>query len=155
DVAGNGTTTATVLAEAIYKEGLRMIAAGADPMALSRGINKATAIVVEAVKKMATPIDEKNRKEIQQIATIAGNNDPTIGAVLSEAFMKVGKDGVITVEEGKQSETTVDVVEGMQFDRGFLSPHFVTNQDRQIVELENCYVLIYEDKISQAKNLVP
>jgi chaperonin GroEL len=155
DVAGDGTTTATVLAEGIYKEGLRMIAAGADPMALSRGISKATAIVVEAVKKMAEPIDEKNRKEIQQIATIAGNNDPTIGAVLSEAFMKVGKDGVITVEEGKQSETTVDVVEGMQFDRGFLSPHFVTNQDRQIVELENCYVLIYEDKISNAKNLVP
>src|SRR6185369_12210939 len=101
DVAGDGTTTATVLAEAIYKEGLRMIAAGADPMALSRGI--------EAIKKMATPIDEKNRKEIQQIATIAGNNDPSIGAVLSEAFMKVGKDGVITVEEGKQSETTVEV----------------------------------------------
>ncbi len=155
DVAGDGTTTATVLAEAIYKEGLRMIAAGADPMALSRGIAKATEQVIEAVKKMAQPIDENNRKEIQQIATIAGNNDPSIGAVLSEAFMKVGKDGVITVEEGKQSETTVDVVEGMQFDRGFLSPHFVTNQDEQTVELENCYVLIYEDKISNAKNLVP
>src|SRR5580698_6592695 len=155
DVAGDGTTTATVLAEAIYKEGLRMIAAGADPMALSRGISKATELVFEAIKKMATPIDEKNRKEIEQIATIAGNNDPSIGKVLSDAFMKVGKNGVITVEEGKQSETTVDVVEGMQFDRGYLSPHFVTNQDEQIVELENCYVLVYEDKISNAKNLVP
>jgi chaperonin GroEL len=155
DVAGDGTTTATVLAEAIYKEGLRMIAAGADPMALSRGIAKATEKVIEAIKKMAEPIDENNRKEIQQIATIAGNNDPSIGAVLSEAFMKVGKDGVITVEEGKQSETTVDVVEGMQFDRGFLSPHFVTNPDEQTAELENCYVLIYEEKISNAKNLVP
>ncbi len=155
DIAGDGTTTATVLAEAIYKEGLRMIAAGADPMALSRGISKATELVFEAIKKMATPIDEKNRKEIEQIATIAGNNDPSIGKVLSDAFMKVGKNGVITVEEGKQSETTVDVVEGMQFDRGYLSPHFVTNQDEQIVELENCYVLVYEDKISNAKGLVP
>jgi chaperonin GroEL len=155
DIAGDGTTTATVLAEAIYREGLRMIAAGADPMALSRGISKATELVFEAIKKMATPIDEKNRKEIEQIATIAGNNDPSIGKVLSDAFIKVGKNGVITVEEGKQSETTVDVVEGMQFDRGYLSPHFVTNQDEQIVELENCYVLIYEEKISSAKNLVP
>jgi chaperonin GroEL len=155
DVAGDGTTTATVLAEAIYREGLRMIAAGADPMALSRGINKATERVIEVIKKMATPIDEKNRKEIQQIATIAGNNDPSIGAVLSEAFLKVGKDGVITVEEGKQSETTVDVVEGMQFDRGYLSPHFVTNQEKQTVELDNCQILIYEDKISNAKSLVP
>jgi chaperonin GroEL len=155
DIAGDGTTTATVLAEAIYKEGLRMISAGADPMALSRGINKATELVIEAIKKMAVPIDEKNRKEIQQIATIAGNNDPSIGAVLSDAFMKVGKNGVITVEEGKQSETTVDVVEGMQFDRGYLSPHFVTNADEQTAELENCYVLIYEEKISNAKSLVP
>ena len=155
DVAGDGTTTATVLAEAIFKEGLKMIAAGADPMALSRGIAKATEAVVEAIKKQATPINEKNKNEIMQVATIAGNNDPSIGDVLAEAFMKVGKDGVITVEEGKQSETTVEVVEGMQFDRGYLSPHFVTNQDKQTVELENCLILIYEEKISNVKNLVP
>jgi chaperonin GroEL len=155
DVAGDGTTTATVLAEAIFKEGLRMIAAGADPMALSRGIHAATEAVSEAVLKMAVPINDKSKKEIQQIATIAGNNDPSIGSVLADAFLKVGKDGVITVEEGKQSETTVEVVEGMQFDRGYLSPHFVTNQDAQTAELENAYILIYEEKISSAKNLVP
>ena len=155
DVAGDGTTTATVLAEAIFREGLKMIAAGADPMALSRGIAKATEVVVEAVGKMAISIDERNKTEIKQIATIAGNNDPSIGDVLAEAFLKVGKDGVITVEEGRSGETTVEVVEGMQFDRGFLSPHFVTNQDDQTVELENCSILIYEEKISSAKNLVP
>jgi chaperonin GroEL len=155
DVAGDGTTTATVLAEAIFKEGLKMIAAGADPMALSRGIHKAVGAVDEAILKMATPINEKNKKEIEQIATIAGNNDPSIGKVLAEAFIKVGKDGVITIEEGKQSETSVEVVEGMQFDRGYLSPHFVTNQDAQTVELENALVLIYEEKISSAKSLVP
>lgn len=154
-VAGDGTTTATVLAEAIFKEGLRMIAAGADPMALSRGVHKASEAVIEAVKKMAAPINEKNKKEIAQVATIAGNNDPSIGAVLADAFMKVGKNGVITVEEGRQSETTVDVVEGMQFDRGFLSPHFVTNQDEQTCELEKCLVLVHEDKISNARNLIP
>ncbi|HEY2839215.1 MAG TPA: chaperonin GroEL [Pirellulales bacterium] len=155
DVAGDGTTTATVLAEAIFREGLKMIAAGADPMALSRGIGKATDAVIEAIRKLATPINEKNKTEIKQVATIAGNGDPSIGEVLSDAFMKVGKDGVITVEEGRQAETTVEVVEGMQFDRGYLSPHFVTNQDKQIVELENPYILIYEEKISNAKNLVP
>ncbi len=155
DVAGDGTTTATVLAEAIFKEGLKMISAGADPMALSRGIGKASAAVCEAILKMATPISDKNKKEIMQVATIAGNNDPTIGSVLAEAFLKVGKDGVITVEEGRQSETTVEVVEGMQFDRGYLSPHFVTNQDNQTVELENVLILLYEEKISQVKQLVP
>ena len=134
DVAGDGTTTATVLAEAIFREGIKMIAAGADPMALSRGIHKAVEAISKAVLAMATPINEKNKKELMQIATIAGNNDPTIGNVLSEAFLKVGKDGVITVEEGKQAETTVDVVEGMQFDRGFLSPHFVTDADAQVCE---------------------
>jgi len=155
DVAGDGTTTATVLAEAIFREGLRMIAAGADPMALSRGIHKGVEVLVEAIGKLATKISDKNKKEITQVATIAGNNDPTIGAVLADAFFKVGKDGVITVEEGRQTETTVEVVEGMQFDRGYLSPHFVTNQDSQSVELENCLILIYEEKISNAKHLVP
>ncbi|MGA2621351.1 MAG: chaperonin GroEL [Thermoguttaceae bacterium] len=154
-VAGDGTTTATVLAEAIYREGLRMIAGGADPMSLSRGVAKAAEAVVASIEKMSAPINEKNKKEITQVATIAGNNDPAIGAVLADAFMKVGKDGVITVEEGKQNETTVEVVEGMQFDRGFLSPHFVTNQDDQTVELEKCLVLVHEEKISSAKNLVP
>ncbi len=155
DVAGDGTTTATVLAEAIYKEGLRMVAAGADPMSLARGINKASAAVTKAIGKMASAVDEKSKKEIQQVATIAGNNDPAIGSVLAEAFLKVGKNGVITVEEGRQAETTVDVVEGMQFDRGYLSPHFVTDQDNQTVELEKCLVLINEEKISNAKDLVP
>ena len=155
DVAGDGTTTATVLAEAIFREGLKMIAAGADPMALSRGISKATEVVSTAIGKMATPIDEKNKKEIMQVATIAGNNDPTIGSVLADAFLKVGKDGVITIEEGRQNETYVEVVEGMQFDRGFLSPHFVTKAENQTVDLENTLVLIYEEKISSAKNLVP
>ncbi len=155
EVAGDGTTTATVLAEAIYKEGLKMVAAGADPMSLSRGINKATGAVVKAIGKMASPVDAKSKKEIQQIATIAGNNDPSIGGVLADAFIKVGKNGVITVEEGKQAETYVEVVEGMQFDRGYLSPHFVTNQENQTVELEKCLVLIHEEKISSAKDLGP
>jgi chaperonin GroEL len=154
-VAGDGTTTATIMAEAIFREGLKMISAGADPMALSRGLMKGTDAVVEAIGKLSTPINEKNRTEIKQVATIAGNNDPSIGEVLADAFLKVGKDGVITIEEGKQSETTVEVVEGMQFDRGYLSPHFVTNADQQTVELENCYILIYEEKIANAKNLVP
>ena len=154
-MAGDGTTTATVLAEAIYHEGLRMVAAGADPMALGRGIHAGRGAVIEAIDKMAVPVNEKDKKEITQVATIAGNNDPTIGAVLAEAIVKVGKNGVITVEEGKTSETTVDVVEGMQFDRGFLSPHFVTNQDDRSVEFEKCLILVHEDKISNATNLVP
>lgn len=155
DVAGDGTTTATVLAEAIFQEGLKMIAAGADPMALNRGIQKAVDAAVEAVRKMAVSVDEKSRKEIAQVATIAGNNDPSIGAVLAEAFVKVGKNGAITVEEGKQAETTVEFIEGMQFDRGFLSPHFVTNPDSQTCELERCLVLVHEEKISNARSLVP
>ncbi len=154
-IAGDGTTTATVLAEAIYREGLKMIAGGADPMSLSRGIHKAAAAVVAAVEKMATPINEKSKKEISQVAMIAGNNDTEIGSKLAEAFLKVGKDGVITIEEGKHAETTVEVVEGMQFDRGFLSPHFVTNQDDQTVEFEKALVLVHEEKISSAKSLVP
>jgi chaperonin GroEL len=154
-VAGDGTTTATVLAEAIFREGLKMIAAGHDPMALSRGMAKATEAVAEEITKQATQINEKNKKEIEQVATIAGNNDPSIGKVLAEAFMRVGKDGVITIEEGKSNETTVDVVEGMQFDRGFLSPHFVTNPDTVTVELENCHILLFEEKVSTNKKLIP
>lgn len=153
--AGDGTTTATVLTEAIYLEGLKMVAAGADPMALSRGIQKAAAIVGDYIDKQATPVSDKSRKEIAQVATIAGNNDSTIGQILADAFVKVGKNGVITVEEGKQFETYVDVVEGMQFDRGYLSPHFVTNDDDQKVELDDPLVLVFEDKITTAKSLVP
>ena len=155
EVAGDGTTTATVLAEAIFREGLKMIASGYDPMALARGIAKATDAVCDEVNSLATPINEKNKKELQQIATIAGNNDPSIGSVLSDAFLKVGKDGVITLEEGRGSETTVEIVEGMMFDRGYLSPHFVTNQEEVTVELDNCYILLYEEKISSNKKLIP
>jgi chaperonin GroEL len=155
DVAGDGTTTATVLAEGIFREGLKMIAAGADAMALSRGIHQAATAVSKAIGKIAEPVDVKNKKSLQQVATIAGNNDPSIGHVLADAFAKVGKNGVITVEEGRGNETTVEVVEGMQFDRGYLSPHFATNEDNMTAELENCLVLIFEEKISSAKNLVP
>ncbi|PAY16920.1 chaperonin GroEL [Rhodopirellula sp. SM50] len=155
DVAGDGTTTATVLAEAIFREGLKMVATGADPMALSRGISKGVEAAAAQIKKLAKPVNEKSKSEIKQIATIAGNNDPTIGDVLANAFTKVGKNGVITVEEGRSNETYVDIVEGMQFDRGFLSPHFVTNQDEVSVELEDCYVLLFEEKISNNKKLIP
>ena len=155
DVAGDGTTTATVLSEAIFREGLKMVATGADPMALSRGISKAVDVVIAHIHKLATPINEKSKGEIKQVATIAGNNDPEIGNVLADAFTKVGKNGVITVEEGRSNETTVDVVEGMQFDRGFLSPHFVTNQDDVSVELEDCYVLLFEEKVSSNKKMIP
>ncbi len=155
DVAGDGTTSATVLAEGIFREGLKMLAAGADAMALGRGISQAVGVVSTALGKMAEPVDVKNKKNLQQVATIAGNNDPTIGNVLADAFAKVGKDGVITVEEGRSNETYVEVVQGMQFDRGFLSPHFVTNEDDQTVEFESCLILVYEEKISNAKDMVP
>jgi chaperonin GroEL len=155
DVAGDGTTTATILAEAIYREGLKNIAAGADPMALTRGIQKAVDRVVEELGKMAEKIDDKDEKEIVEVATIAANNNKEIGAKLAEALKRVGKDGVITVEEGKTSETEVAVVQGMQFDRGYLSPHFATNQENMTVEFENPYILIYEEKITSARNLIP
>ncbi len=155
DVAGDGTTTATVLADAMFREGLRFIAAGADPMSMSRGVQKAVNAVVEELKKLAKPVDAKNKKSIETVATIAGNNDPEIGQILADALMKVGKDGVITVEEGRQVTTEVELVEGMQFERGFLSPHFVTDEDHQECILENCRILIYEEKISSAKAMVP
>src|SRR5438105_1682564 len=155
DVAGDGTTTATVLAEAIYREGLKSVAAGADPMALTRGVQKGVERVVEELFKLAEKIDAKDNKEITEVATIASNNNSEIGQKLAEAMKKVGANGVITVEEGKTAETEVVVVQGMQFDRGYLSPHFVTNQDTVTVELENPYILIYEEKISNARNLIP
>lgn len=155
DVAGDGTTTATILGEAIFREGLKYIASGADPMSMSRGVQKAVAAIVEELKKLAKPVNAKDRKATETVATIAGNNDPEIGDILADALQKVGADGVITVEEGRQMATSVDIVEGMQFDRGYLSPHFVTDQDSQECELENCRILIYEEKISSAKTLVP
>src|SRR5262249_49213107 len=142
DVAGDGTTTATVLAEAIYREGLKHIAAGADPMALTRGVQKGVDRVIDELHKMAEKIDPKDNKEITEVATIAANNNKEIGGKLAEAFKLVGKDGVITIEEGKAADTYVDVVQGMQFDRGYLSPHFVTNQETMVAELENPYILI-------------
>ena len=156
DVAGDGTTTATVLAEAIYREGLKNIAAGADPMALTRGIQKAVERIVDELHKMAEKIDDSDDKEITEVATIASNNNKEIGAKLAEAMKKVGaSNGVITVEEGKTPETEVVVVQGMQFDRGYLSPHFVTNQEEMLVEMENPYILIYEEKITTIKSLIP
>ncbi len=155
DVAGDGTTTATVLAEAIFKEGYRNLTAGVDAMALARGIRKAVIAVTDNLKKQSKPIDVSRKDDIANVASISANNDRQIGAIMADAFMRVGKDGVITVEEGKSLETYVDVVEGMQFDRGFLSPNFVTNPDEMTVELEKVFVLIYEDKISSASKLIP
>jgi chaperonin GroEL len=155
DVAGDGTTTATILGEAIFREGLRFIASGTDPMTLSRGVQKAVIAIVEEIKKLAKPVLAKDRKAIETVASIAGNNDSEIGGILADALQKVGADGVITVEEGRQMSTTVEIVEGMQFDRGYLSPHFVTDQDAQECVLENCRILIYEEKITSAKTLVP
>jgi len=153
DVAGDGTTTATVLAEAMYLEGLKNVTAGADAMAIQLGMQKACEAVVEALKKMARPVKEK--QEIAQIGTIAANNESEIGKMIAEAMEKVGKDGVITVEEGKGIETTVDVVEGMQFDRGYLSPHFITNPDDMTAVLENPRILIHEEKLSAVNDLIP
>jgi chaperonin GroEL len=153
DVAGDGTTTATVLAEAIFREGYRNLTAGADAMALARGIRKAVEAVTAHLKKQSKPINGK--ADIASVATISANNDREIGGIMADAFERVGKDGVITVEEGKSLETFVDVVEGMQFDRGFLSPNFVTNPDEMVVELEKAFVLVYEEKISAATKLIP
>ena len=154
-VAGDGTTTATILAEAIFREGIKFIASGGDPMSMARGVNTAVETVVEHLKKLAKPINAKSRKELETVATIAGNNNADIGSKLAEAFIKVGKDGVITIEEGRQVDTEIDLVEGMQFERGYLSPHFVTDEDAQECVLENCRILIYEEKISNARDLVP
>jgi len=153
DTAGDGTTTATLLAYSIYKEGLKNVTAGANPMSLKRGIDKAVEVIVEELKKIAKPIKEK--KETAQIATIAANGDASIGNLLADAMEKAGKDGVITVEEAKSATTTLEVVEGMQFDQGYLSPYFVTDAEKMECVLEEPYILIYEKKISAVKDLIP
>ena len=153
EVAGDGTTTATILAQAIYREGSKLVAAGSNPMAIKRGIEKAVEIVVEELKKVSKPT--KERKEIAQVGTISANNDATIGEIISEAMEKVGKEGVITVEEAKAMETTLEIVEGMQFDRGYLSPYFVTNAEKMEAHLEEPYILLHEKKISSMKDLLP
>lgn len=153
DAAGDGTTTATALAQAIFNHGIKNVAAGANPMDLKRGIDKAVAVVVENLKKQSKKIKDSN--EIQQVASISSNNDETIGKMIADAMDKVGKDGVITVEEAKGTETEVKTVEGMQFDRGYLSPYFVTNTEKMEAELDNPYILIYDKKISSMKELLP
>ena len=154
DIAGDGTTTATVLAQAIVREGLKNVAAGANPMDLKRGIDKAVTAVVESLKSQSQEVGDSSEK-IKQVASISANNDDTIGSLIAEAFGKVGKEGVITVEEAKGIDTTVDVVEGMQFDRGYQSPYFVTNPEKMVTELENPYILLVEKKISSMKDLLP
>src|SRR5512136_2919068 len=153
DVAGDGTTTATVLAQAIYREGSKLVAAGHNPMDLKRGIEKAVEAVVSELKKLSKPT--KDQKEIAQVGTISANGDTTIGNIIAQAMEKVGKEGVITVEEAKGLETTLEVVEGMQFDRGYLSPYFVTDPERMEATLEDAYILIHEKKISNMKDLLP
>jgi len=153
DVAGDGTTTATILAESIYREGLRNVTAGANPTSLQRGIMKGVEAIVEDLKKLSKKVSD--RTEIAQVATVSANWDKTIGEIIADAMDKVGKDGTITVEEAKSIETTLDVVEGMQFDKGYLSPYFVTNAEAMEAVLENAYILIYEKKISSLKDLLP
>lgn len=153
DVAGDGTTTATVLAQAIYREGSKLVAAGHNPMELKRGVEKGVEAVVEELKKLSKPVREQ--KEISQVGTISANNDETIGNIIAEAMAKVGKEGVITVEEAKSMETTLDIVEGMQFDRGYISPYFVTNPEKMEAVLEDALILIHEKKISNMKDLLP
>lgn len=152
DIAGDGTTTATVLAQAIYREGCKNVAAGSNPMDLKRGIEKAVAAAVEEIKSLSKPV---KGKEIAQVGTVSANNDETIGNIIAQAMEKVGKDGVITVEEAKSMETSLEVVEGMQFDRGYLSPYFVTDPERMEIVLENPLILLYEKKISSMKDLLP
>jgi chaperonin GroEL len=153
DVAGDGTTTATVLAQAIYREGSKLVAAGCDPMELKRGIEAAVEVVVDELKKLSK--STKDQKEIAQVGTISANNDESIGEIIAEAMNKVGKEGVITVEEAKSMETTLDIVEGMQFDRGYLSPYFVTDPERMETVLDDPYILLNEKKISSMKDLLP
>jgi chaperonin GroEL len=153
DVAGDGTTTATVLAQSIYREGSKLVAAGVNPMAIKRGIEKAVEVSVEALKKISKPT--KDQEEIAQVGTISANNDTTIGNIIAEAMNKVGKEGVITVEEAKSMETTLEIVEGMQFDRGYLSPYFVTDPEKMETTLTEPYILLNEKKISNMKDLVP
>ena len=153
DVAGDGTTTATILAQSIYSEGLKNVAAGHNPMAIKRGIEKAVNVVVDSLRELSQ--ETSGKEEIAQVASISANNDPAIGDLIADAMEKVGKDGVITVEEAKSLDTNLDVVEGMQFDRGYLSPYFVTDSDRMEVVLEDAYILIHEKKISALKELVP
>jgi chaperonin GroEL len=154
DIAGDGTTTATVLAQSIVTSGLKNVAAGANPMDLKRGIDKAVIAVVDELKKMSKAVGDDNAK-IKQVASISANNDDTIGTLIAEAMAKVKKEGVITVEEAKGTDTTVEVVEGMQFDRGYISPYFVTNAEKMEAELENAYILIYDKKVSTMKELLP
>src|SRR5215510_4787968 len=153
DVAGDGTTTATVLARAIYTEGAKMVAAGHDPMSIKRGIDRAVEAIIGELKRVSKAT--KEQKEIAQVGTISANNDATIGEIIAEAMEKVGKEGVITVEEAKGLETTLEVVEGMQFDRGYLSPYFVTDPERMECVLQDPYILIHEKKISNMKDLLP
>ncbi|MBN1545025.1 MAG: chaperonin GroEL [Syntrophaceae bacterium] len=153
DMAGDGTTTATILAEAIYREGSKLVAAGMNPMSLKRGIERGVGLVVDELKKMSRPVKEK--KEITQVGTVSANNDQTIGEIISDAMDKVGKEGVITVEEAKSMETSLEIVEGMQFDRGYISPYFVTDTEKMEVRLEEPYILLHEKKISNMKDMVP
>src|SRR5574337_2106070 len=153
DLAGDGTTTATVLAQAIYREGLKNVTAGANPMELKRGIDQAVQAIVEELKTLSTPTPGK--KEIAQVGTISANNDAEIGKLIAEAMEKVGKDGVITVEEAKGLETTLETVDGMQFDRGYLSPYFVTDPEKMEAVLDDAYILIHDKKISAMKDLLP
>src|SRR3954453_5224391 len=153
DAAGDGTTTATVLAEAIFREGLKYVTSGANPIGIQRGIGKAVEAAVEQLAKISKKV--KDKEEIKQVATVSANWDTTIGEIIADAMDKVGKDGTITVEEAKSIETTLDVVEGMQFDKGYLSPYFVTNAESMEARLENPYILIYEKKISSLKDLLP